>query len=273
MQNLNPSHNPVSYPSLLQQLLERTLFGARPASAGAAPMPADIPGADAARANDPADDHTGIGVEAAGDVGDPGDAAGRLDLAELLGVMRDPIEWVFTLAERRAKADPVDVAAIHRVRDAVLHRINAIIVGAPSAESPRIRSTDLLTVGGFLFDALDPSLVQRALGSVRTGLADALNAMLQVELAGNEADAAVPFPGNGAPSMAPPPWCGAAIPVRVITPSVPYGAPPLYPSAPYGAPWPYASGPYGAPCVASLAAPHVLRPAVPPWSNPFAFAF
>ena len=251
MQNSNPSHNPISYPSLLQ-LLERTLFGARPTSAGPSPTPGDIPGAGA----DPADDDTGIGVDAAGDdTGHPSDAAGRLELGEVLGVMRDPIEWVFTLAERRAQADPVDIAAIHRLRDAVLHRIDAIIVGVTSAESPRIRSADLLTVGGFLFDALDPSLLQRALRGVRTGLADALNAMLQVELAGQVASAAAPFPGGEpTPPTVQSPWYGVT----------PFG---------YGAPWPYASVPYGAPCVASFAAPQVTRPAVPPWSYPFPFAF
>lgn len=259
MQNSNPSPNPLSYPSLLQQLLERTLFGARPASAGPAPTPGDIHGAGA----DPAADDTGIDVDAAGDdTGDPGDMAGRLELGELLGVMRDPIEWVFTLAERRAHADPVDIAAIHRLRDAVLHRIDAIIVGAESAESPRIRSADLLTVGGFLFDALDPSLLQRAVQGARTGLADALNAMLQVELAGQMASAAAPFPGGEPnPPTVPPPWYGGAIPVRPMTP---FG---------YGAPWPYASVPYGAPYVPSFAAPQVTQPAVPPWPYSFPFAF
>src|SRR5262249_5637607 len=80
VQNPNPSHN--SYPSLLQQLLERTLFGARPACAGAAPTPGGISGADTARDDDPTDDDTGVGVDDAGDTGDPDDAAGRLELAE-----------------------------------------------------------------------------------------------------------------------------------------------------------------------------------------------
>src|SRR5437867_4480143 len=120
VQNLNPSYKPFSYPSLLQ-LLEHTLFGARPASAAATPTPEDIPGADASRGDDPADEDTGIGDDADDDTGDPGDAAGRIELAELLGVMREPIEWVFTLAERHAQGDEVDIAAIHRVRKAVVH--------------------------------------------------------------------------------------------------------------------------------------------------------
>jgi hypothetical protein len=260
VQNPNPSQNPFSYPSLLQELLERTFFGARPASAGAAPTPGDILGSEAARGDDPADEDTGIGDDPADDTGDPGEPADRLELAELLGVMRDPIEWVFTLAERRAQADPVDIAAIHRVRDAVLHRMNAIIVDAVSAESPRIRSADLLTVGSLLFDAIDPSLVQRVTRGIRTSLSDALNAMLEVELAGHVAAAAAPVPGQDIPPSVPP-WYASAVPVRPMTP---FG---------YGAPWPYAPVPYGAPCVGPFAAPHALRPTVPPWSNPFPFGF
>src|SRR5678815_198993 len=84
VQNPNPSHNPFSYPSLLQQLLERTLFSARPASTGAAPAPEDISGGDATRDDAPAADDTGIGVDTDDDTGARADAAGLLELAELL---------------------------------------------------------------------------------------------------------------------------------------------------------------------------------------------
>jgi hypothetical protein len=107
VQNSNPSRNTFSS-SLLQALMERTLFGVRPAPGGA-PTPGDIACANAAPGDNPADDAPGD-VDA--DIGDPDDAAGRLELAELLGVLRDPIAWVFTLAERHAHSDPIDIAAI-----------------------------------------------------------------------------------------------------------------------------------------------------------------
>jgi hypothetical protein len=88
VQNSNPSRNSFSS-SLLQELMERTLFGVRPAPA-AAPPPGDIAGATAAPSDDPADDDT-ADVDAG--IGYPDDAAGRLELAELLAVLRDPIAW------------------------------------------------------------------------------------------------------------------------------------------------------------------------------------
>src|SRR5262245_19769154 len=248
VQNPNPSHNSFSYPSLLQQLLERTLFGARPASAGAAPMPGDISGADAAGDDDPADDDASIGLH---DAPEPGNAGDRLELAELLGVMREPIEWVFTLAERRAQSDPVDIAAIHRVRDAVLHRVNAIIIGVPSAESLRIRTADLWTVAGLLIDTLDPSLVERVIRGVGSSIADVLVAGLPFDpsLVAHLGRAAAPTVGTAVPPPGAPSWYGGAIPSRPIAPSW------------YGAAMSHMAGLCGGPCLGlcpgSLAAAHV----------------
>jgi hypothetical protein len=255
VQNSTPSRNPVSSPSLLQTLLEHTFLGARPSSPGAAPTGGDIPGADAAPVADPA---AGDFESDATDTADA-DAVGRLELAELLGVLRDPIEWVFTLAERRAQDDPIDIAAIHRVRDAVLHRVNAVIIGAPDTESPRMRTADLWTVAELLIDALDPSLVARVLREVGTSLADALAAGLPFapSLVANHGRAAAPICGPHVPPPVAPSWYGGI-----------HVSPPIAPSW-YGAESPHfrglCGGACGGLCPGSLAAAHTLRPTVPPW--------
>jgi hypothetical protein len=260
VQNSTPSRNPVSSPSLLQTLLEHTFLGARPVSPGAAPTGADLPGAEPASVADPSVGDPDTDVESdATDTADA-DAVGRLELAELLGVLRDPIEWVFTLAERRAQGDPVDIAATHRVRDAVLHRVNAIIVGAPWAEPPRIRPADLWTVADLLIDTLDPSLVQRVMRGVGTRIADVLAVGLQFDpsLVAHLGRAAAPFTAPDVPPPVAPSWYVGAVPAQPVTPSW------------YGAATPYVVGPYPG----AFAAPHALRTAVPPWcwpQSPFAF--
>jgi hypothetical protein len=257
VQNPTPSRNPVSSPSLLQTLLEHTFLGVRPASAGAGPTRGNIPGADPAPGVDPSIGDADTDVET--DAPDTADAGGRLELAELLGVLRDPIEWVFTLAERRAHADPVDIAAIHRVRDAVLHRVNAVIVGTPCAEPPRIRSADLWTVAGLLIDTLDPSLVERVLRGVGSSIADVLVAGLPFDpsLVAQLGRAAAPIPGPDVPPPFAPSWYLGAIPPRAVAP---FG---------YGAAMPHLAGLCGGSCLGlcpgSLAAAHALRSLVPPW--------
>ncbi len=257
MQNSTPSRNPVSSPSLLQTLLEHTFLGARSASPGAAPTGDDIPGADAAPAATVGD------IES--DATDTPDmnGGGRLELAELLGVLRDPIEWVFTLAERRAQGDPITIAAIHRVRDAVLHRVNAVIIGTPDAEPPRMRAADLWTVGELLIDALDPSIVARLLRGVGTSLAEVLAAGLPLasSLVFDSAGAAAPIPGPNVPPAVAPSWYGG-IPL----------SPPIAPSW-YGAASRYLSGLCGGLCPGALAAAYALRPTVPPWWSQFPVSF
>lgn len=245
MQNSTPSRNPVSSQSLLQTLLEHAFLGARPASPGAAPTGGDVPGANAAPAADP------IAGDVASDTTDTADmpAVGGLELAELLGVLRDPIEWVFTLAERRAHGEPLDIAAIHRVRDAVLHRVNAAILKIPETALPPMRAVDLWTVGERLIDALDPSLVARVLHGFGTSLTQALAAGLSF------APALVADPGGAA----------ATIPV----PHVPLPVPPPWHGAPV---WPLrgpCGGACGGLCPAALAAAHALRPTFPPITPPW----
>lgn len=255
MQNSTPSRNPVSAPSLLQTLLEHAFLGARSASPGAAPTGGDIPGPDPALGADPA---VGDFDSDATDTADM-DAVGRLELAELLGVLRDPIEWVFTLAERRAQGDPIDIAAIHRVRDAVLHRVNAVIVGGPRAEPPRIRSADLWTVANLLIDTIDPSLVERVLRGVGTSITDVFVAGLPFDpsLVAHLGGAAAAIPGPHMPPSIAPSWYGSGIPAR---PVAPFG---------YGGSIPHLTGLCGGACgglcPSSLAAAHALRPIAPPW--------
>jgi hypothetical protein len=249
VQNSNPSRNSFSS-SLLQALMERTLFSVRPAPGGAS-TPDDIAGANPAPGDNPTNDDAG---DTDAYIGDTDDAAGRLELAELLGVLRDPIAWVFTLAERHAHGDPIDIAAIHRVHKAVLHRVNSIIGDVPpDDESARIRSADLVTVGSHLIGMLDPSLVQRVMQSVGTRIVDVFTAGLQVDPSLYPGRAAAPFPGQGVPPMVPPSWHLGALPARPIAPC---GC---------GASMPHLSIPYGGHSITPFAGPHALPPVVPPW--------
>jgi hypothetical protein len=260
VQNSNPSRNSFSS-SLLQDLLEHTLFGARPAPAGA-PTPGDMPSAHAAPGDDLADEDADADDRAdTGEDGDPDDDddASRLELAELLAVLRDPIAWVFTLAERHAQGDPIDIAAIHRVREAVVHRVNAIIGEVPpDAESARIRSADLLTVGSHLIGTLDPGFVKRVMQSVGTRIADVFTAGLQIDPSlAYLGRAAAPVPGTDVPTPFPP-WHFGATAMRPVAPC---GC---------GASMPHASAAYGG----TLVGLHAPRPVVPPWCwHQFPFAY
>jgi len=87
-----------------------------------------------------------------------------LDGTELLRVIREPVEWILALAHQLADSDPVDVAAIVRLRAA----FHARLAGRPTG----IRKTDLLVVVGLLVSALDPSVVVRAVSdTIGDGLA------------------------------------------------------------------------------------------------------
>lgn len=238
MQNSNPSPNlsSVPFPYCLNEALARAYVQAREAGAGTAPSASDIFAA-FARAHDPEQPSGATAVD--GD--DPGAVAGHVDIAELLGVLREPIAWVFTLAERRAEGDPVDLAAIERVRDAALHRVDAIIAGAAPADAPRIRATDVLTVASLLVGTLDPAIVQRAAQIVGGGITEALSALL-------------PFAPTIASEFAStPPACSA-----------PHAHGPVVPPW-YGDYLAHAGVPFAGPYAGALGGVHVLRAVVPPW--------
>lgn len=254
MQNSNPSPNPssVPFPYCLSESLARAYLRARETTAGAAPTAADI---FAVFARGPEPESSG---DSAPDDDDPDAVAGQVDIAELLGVMREPIAWVFTLAERRADGDPVDLAAIQRVRDAALHRVDAIIAGAAPADPPRIRPADVLTVAGLLVGALDPAIVQRAAQIAGAGITDALGALLP--LAPLIASELVRTPGS-APSAG-------------VAPHAPGPVSPawLYDYLPRAA-VPFASA-YAGPIGTPFTTPHLPRAVVPPWYWPHSlFAF
>jgi hypothetical protein len=166
----------VPFPYCLTEAFSRAYVRAQEANPGAAPHPRDILGA-LARGHMPPGSPTASAGTAASDGAAPCAAGGLLDRAELLAVMREPIVWVFTLAERRTHGDRVDLAAIERVRDAILHRVDSIIAGAVASEAPRIRSADLLTVAGLLVETLDPAIVRHAIQALGGGVIEALGAL------------------------------------------------------------------------------------------------
>lgn len=112
-----------------------------------------------------------------------GDAGERVTFDELLVVLRDPIHWTLARAERHAHSDPVDVAAVGRVRTAYQHRLVAIGTGGAFGDArAKVRASDLLTVAGLLVRSLDPAFVQRASMSARARLLDALARVLPLDL-------------------------------------------------------------------------------------------
>lgn len=149
MQNWNSLQNNPSNPSKLDQAYEHArerLTGERPPTK---PIPTPICDADGTA------HHT---------------ADQLLDGTELLRVIREPVEWILTLAHQLADGDPVDSAAIVRLRAA----FHARLAGRPTG----IRKTDLLVVFGLLVSALDPSVVVRA---VSDKIGDGLAAVLGSE--------------------------------------------------------------------------------------------
>ena len=136
MQNSNPSHNDFPQPFIDQafaRAMGRLAANHRPTDPGPS-----------------AGGHTHAGGCTAGD----GTAEPLLDGPALLRVVREPIEWLLALAQRLSACDPVDTAAVDRVRAA----FQARLAGRPSG----VRTTDLLVVFGLLVGALDPGIVLRA---------------------------------------------------------------------------------------------------------------
>lgn len=238
MQNSNPFPNlsSVPFPYCLNEALARAYVHARDASAGAAPSASDI---FAAFARGPVQEEPSGDTALDGD--DPGAVAGQVDIAELVGVMREPIAWAFTLAERRADDDLVDLAAVQRVREAALYRVDAIITGAEPSDAPRIRATDLFTVASLLVGTVDPAIVQRAAHSIRGAITEALSALLPLAPTIASEFANTPHAWSAPHARGPvvPPW--------------------------HGDHFTHAAVPFAGAYPGRLGGAHVVRAVVPPW--------
>ena len=151
MQKSNSSPNLLPH-SLLDQVYERAkqrlVAAAQQAEPEQAAMPAD-------HDSDP----------------DPRTVEQLLSGPELCRVLREPLAWLLSLAHGLAIHDPIDLAAVQRVRAATLTRLS----GRPAG----LRATDLLTVFALLVGALDPSVVFSA---VSDALSDGLAAVLGSDL-------------------------------------------------------------------------------------------
>jgi hypothetical protein len=106
---------------------------------------------------------------------------------ELLHVVREPVEWLLSLAHRLASRDIDDVAAIDRLRLAFHGRLAGRPIG--------VRMNDALTAFGLLVGALDPRVV---LASVTKSIADGVATILTYEgatFAAQLCELAETFPG------------------------------------------------------------------------------
>ena len=169
MQNRNPSQNYPSHSSIVDQAyLDQAYERARARLLGEQlpTEPSLTPTESSSPRTEPSSPPTG---EVTGDVAGPHERTAEqlLEGADLLRVLREPVEWLLALAHRLAGGDPVDIAAIARLRAAFHARLAGRSIG--------IRKTDLLVVFGLLFGALDPSVVFRAVsGTIGDGLAAVL---------------------------------------------------------------------------------------------------
>jgi hypothetical protein len=141
-------------PNALEDAFERAHAHMRATAPSAATA---VPTVDPLSGNDPRDD--------AGADDEP-----ALDGNELLRVVREPIEWLLTLAHRLASSVPDDIAAIDRLRAA----FHARLAGRPIG----VRRSDALTAFGVLLGALDPDVV---LQSVTRTIADGVATLLTCE--------------------------------------------------------------------------------------------
>ncbi len=203
-------------------------------------------------------------VDASGDSGprvdhrDAPDNRARLTLDELLSVFREPIEWALARAEQHAQGDPLDLAALDRVRAA--HQSWLAWIGSSGAlgeARPKLRPTDVITVAGLFIGSIDPSFAQRVAAGAREGLLDALANLVPLGLADAPDEAGAAHPASTF-------WYIDEIPDAPVpfgTP-VPFGArcfgtpPPFSTPVPFGVP-----GPFGAPV--PFGARRVPRPVMP----------
>jgi hypothetical protein len=197
VQNSHPSNlSPVSTePSIAADALARAYERARARILGGEPRAGDLFAAFTGFDDEHPDEKTRPHGPAAPHAAAPRDSGARrrgarpdggdpVTLDELLPVLRDPIHWALSRAERCAQGDPVDLAAIDRVRGAYQSRLAATGTGGALGDArAKVRPTDLLTVAGLVVRSIDPSFAQRASTGARASLLDALAAAIPLGLA------------------------------------------------------------------------------------------
>jgi hypothetical protein len=139
-------------------------------------------------------------------------------------VFRDPLEWALARAEQHAQGDPVDLAALDRVRAAYQSRLAWIASGGLLGEArPSLRPTDVLAVTGLLIGSIDSGFAQRVSVGMHEGLLDALADLMPLGLPDTSGAGAASYPSGpfGYDDRSP-------------QPVVPFGPPPLHrPTVPY----------------------------------------
>ncbi len=274
MQNSNPSHTSPgpAAPSIEDEAFARAYERARARILAGARSAGDLVAALLGRCDEQPRDHARpLGTAAAPNhVGASGDSEPRVDhrdapdnrarvtLDELLPVFREPIEWALARAEQHAQGDPLDLAALDRVRAAYRSRLAWIGSGGALGEArPKLRPTDMITVAGLVVGSIDPSFAQRVAAGAREGLLDALADLVPLGLADAPDEAGAAHPASTF-------WYIDEIPDAPVpfgTP-VPFGArcfgtpPPFSTPVPFGVP-----GPFGAPV--PFGARRVPRPVMP----------
>jgi hypothetical protein len=206
VQNSNPSHNPSPLPpsesldEALARAYERAVRRMREGTHGRGSL-------FAALAGEPPDENArSRGTAAPHVAAEPHDGDARVDRAnpsaggapvtldELLPVFREPIEWALARAEHHAQGDPVDLAALDRVRAAYQSRLAWIVSSGLLGEArPNLRPTDVITVAGLLIGSIDPSFAQRVSVGMHEGLADALAELIPLGCGDGIPHAVTPF--------------------------------------------------------------------------------
>src|SRR4051812_45474905 len=198
MQNSAPSHPPSPTPPSMSivEVLARAYERVRARILAGEPISDDLFSAFTARTDEHPDEKTRLHDTAAPHApaephedrarADRSDSAGpaRVTLDELLPVFRHPIEWALTRAERHAQGDPVDLAALGRVRAVYHSRLASISSGGALGEAlPKPRPTDLISVAGLVISSIDPTFAQRIATAARESVLDALAELTSLGLA------------------------------------------------------------------------------------------
>jgi hypothetical protein len=219
VQNSDPSHTPSPNPPSMSivEVIARAYERVRARILAGEPISDDLFSAFTARTDEHPDEKTRLHDTAAPHApaephedrarADRSDSAtpARVTLDELLPVFRHPIEWALTRAERHAQGDPVDLAALGRVRAVYQSRLASIGSGGALGEAlPKPRPTDLISVGGLVISSIDPTFAQRIATAARESLLDALAELASLGLAHAPGAAALPC----MPCLVVPTCCG-----------------------------------------------------------------